>query len=54
MQNTNSDLVRDEALPAKEDSSDIDTNELTDMDREKQDPTEPLGEVYSRPMTAEQ
>jgi hypothetical protein len=36
-------LIREETK--KEESSDIDTNELTDMEREKQPVTKPMGEV---------
>ena len=46
--NTGSDLIREER--PKEESSDIDTNELTDMEREKQPPTNPMGEVLSSPV----
>ena len=46
-QNTESDLIREENR--KEESSDIDPNELTDIEREKHPPTNPMGEVTSRP-----
>ena len=54
MDNTGSDLIREEEHPAKEESSDINTNDLTDMEREKLPPAEPIGEVASRPLTPQE
>jgi hypothetical protein len=53
--NTNSSLVREEEVTPKGDSgSSIDTNELTDMEREKRVPeTQPLGNI-DRPMSVAQ